>query len=895
MSSVKCLLAAAFVAGSVACVRGQVTFTFTGTVNPDWFNPSNWTVGGLPTTQIPGPKDDVIIGPGMVTAIASNAVTLNDLTLLNQGALDGSGNITVVGTFDFNSTVPFQNPRLSGSGTLINAGTMNVRGSCSLLRNVKNYGSNALLQTGGSGPANLLCATNVYIDNRGSGVISLEDTTILTGGARIENLGIIAKYTGTNTAYIGVSSSDAGPNIINHGALTVTSGTLSLWPANSSESFGAFTAGPNSVLFLHHAHFLVGGAAIFGAGICRSDGSIIANSGGFSHIGVDGTLELDSGGSIQPDTNYGSSGTFTFYSQTSRFLWQGGQISNEHFVFGPTALFEISGPVEKDMTACLITNQGLTEWRDAGYVVDQPAPNGPSQFVNSGRFVAYNDATFGSQSPPFPQFFNLAGGSFVKTLDDKDNPTGAGSGTTTIQDLECLGGTVQVASGTLSVWNGTLSNATLAVIDDSAALKFLSGYVNVTGNTSVTTTPAGEMGITGLQVMTLADSNVTLQISGNLNMFGEISGPGTLQLAHGNLYWNGGTIAVSNYLVDAASVTITTNTAGQGFLNCTVSNLGIFSIGGSIGLTGTQFNNAPGGQFDYTAPADLFGNKSTIMNAGVMEIPAGDQTAVEATIQNSGLININGMAYLYPLSFINVGTINVYGFLETPANINQTDGSCNLGSAGTIIAPAINLNGGLLTGSGPPGTYGFVGDVFNNSLKGVDPPWINGNYTSTSNGTVTIHIGGLTPVTQYDQFNITGSAALNGTLNVSLINGFVPTNGNQFTVMSFGSLSGTFAVKNGLNLGNGLVLLPVYSSTNLTLVATNAVLIQPVIGISSGSPPGTAGLSWSSILGQTYQIEFSPDLSHWFRLADLEGTGSSMTFTDTNEAAIQPAGFYRLR
>ena len=53
--------------------------------------------------------------------------------------------------------------------------------------------------------------------------------------------------------------------------------------------------------------------------------------------------------------------------------------------------------------------------------------------------------------------------------------------------------------------------------------------------------------------------------------------------------------------------------------------------------------------------------------------------------------------------------------------------------------------------------------------------------------------------TQYDQLRVGGSATLDGTLNVSLANGFTPADLDSFQVLTFGSRSGDFAVKNGLD------------------------------------------------------------------------------------------------
>src|SRR6185436_19330638 len=99
-------------------------------------------------------------------------------------------------------------------------------------------------------------------------------------------------------------------------------------------------------------------------------------------------------------------------------------------------------------------------------------------------------------------------------------------------------------------------------------------------------------------------------------------------------------------------------------------------------------------------------------------------------------------------------------------------------------------------------------------------------------GSLEIEIAGTEPGATYDRLDVTGLATLAGTLNVLLLNGFVPTSGDRFEVMRFGSRSGTFPVNNGLRVGPNLFLAPIYSATNLVLVATNATFITPTLDAS---------------------------------------------------------------
>jgi outer membrane autotransporter protein len=139
-----------------------------------------------------------------------------------------------------------------------------------------------------------------------------------------------------------------------------------------------------------------------------------------------------------------------------------------------------------------------------------------------------------------------------------------------------------------------------------------------------------------------------------------------------------------------------------------------------------------------------------------------------------------------------------------------------------LLANTVFLNGGLLTGRGE-----IDASVVNAAeLRPGDSPGtltIFGNYTQTADGVLDIEIGGPA-AGQYDRLVINGTASLAGTLNVIILNGYRPDAGASFGVLTFHSHSGDFDAENGLDLGGGLTLVPVYAGddTGLSLVATQS-------------------------------------------------------------------------
>ena len=107
----------------------------------------------------------------------------------------------------------------------------------------------------------------------------------------------------------------------------------------------------------------------------------------------------------------------------------------------------------------------------------------------------------------------------------------------------------------------------------------------------------------------------------------------------------------------------------------------------------------------------------------------------------------------------------------------------------------MDIQAGLLQGIGT-----IAGNVSNSGQVNPGPSTgvltVTGNYTQTSAGELDLEIGGLTAGSQFDQFSVNGAVTLDGTLNVSLTNGFIPAIGNSFVILdktSGGAIGGHFA------------------------------------------------------------------------------------------------------
>jgi hypothetical protein len=112
---------------------------------------------------------------------------------------------------------------------------------------------------------------------------------------------------------------------------------------------------------------------------------------------------------------------------------------------------------------------------------------------------------------------------------------------------------------------------------------------------------------------------------------------------------------------------------------------------------------------------------------------------------------------------------------------------------------------------------------------------ISGNYTQTAAGTLALKVGGTTAGSQYDQVNISGTATLGGTLNLALINGFSPSGGQVFAVITFSSSSDSFATFNPPLLGGKPAFSLNSTATGVELATTTQWGTSTAV-ISSANP-----------------------------------------------------------
>jgi hypothetical protein len=233
---------------------------------------------------------------------------------------------------------------------------------------------------------------------------------------------------------------------------------------------------------------------------------------------------------------------------------------------------------------------------------------------------------------------------------------------------------------------------------------------------------------------------------------------------------------------------------------------------------GGSFTNAAGATLvdagaDAHAVSNGFGGGFSFANEGSYTKTGAGAVTVSVPFLNSGSLgNSNGT-----MSFTDAFTdANGSLLLANDASFSFANplvlGSGSLSGAGTVSAPSVSTAGTLSPGNSP-GTLNITGDL---TLLGTSE--------------TLIEIAGLTPGTQYDLLNVSGTTILGGALQLSLLGGIeaslLPS--DTFTVLvSAGTLSGTFAnVSSGLRLTSidGLGSFEVHFGSSSSFAVNTVVL-----------------------------------------------------------------------
>ncbi len=793
---------------------------------------SHWTGGGTL---------DAATGATLQLAPAAGGDNGIQLTGTYTGSGGGAVELTAGGLEIGSSGATFDFPKgmfqwqagsitLDLGGTLTNTGFLTLNNSGAITLSTIAPGD--MINTGevdqtGAGNLSLFSGT---FDNQAGATYDISGTGGVTGAGTFSDEGTI-KMTGSGTATLSVFSA------LNGGTIDVASGTLSIASVDS--------------------HWTGGGTLDAATGATLQ---LAPAAGGDNGIQLTGTYTGSGGGAVELTAGgleIGSSGA-TFDFPKGMFQWQAGSIT-----------LDLGGT---------LSNTGFLTLNNSGAITLSTIA--PGDMINTGEV---DQTGAGNLSLFSGTFDNQAGATYdisgtggvtggvgsAGTFSDEGTIKMAGSGTVTLSvPCDLNGGTIDVASGTLatagtgSTWTGgtldAAAGATLQLAQGNSSDMTLTGTFTGSGAGQVQLSsseiaigtagatfnfPAGMFQWTGGFIDRLPGEG-TFTNAGFMTLTGEDDTSGT--------FVNTGTITVTNSslglqlepgdasLVNSGTLIVTSTGQVQPLVPASGGNAFITNLaGGTIQLQ-------PGGQIGFGNIAGPLTNQGLVQVTGGSGIATIDTSAFNntGTVQvDSGALSFTSRVGIPQISgtTLAAGTWEAQGGssidFATGTNLTTNQADVTLGGPGASIPAMANLatNAGtfsVLSGA----TFSTAGNLSNTGALTIGPAStlaVSGNYTQSAAGTLDIELGGTPASHQFGQLVVTGSAAPAGTLQAALVNGFGPSAGNSFKIITFASATGSFTTTGNPIFHGGNLFQFQSNPTNVTVTATAAVADLKVTSVSA--------------------------------------------------------------
>ena len=801
------------------------------------------TVGFASASTITSKGTAMTVTLGTLNLTSGEAIALTTLTL-SGGILSGSDNVTVSGAMTWSGGT------MSGSGTttIASGGTLDLLGVVKTLdgRTLNNAGTATV-----SGPAvTLTMANGAIFNNQASGSFEVQnDSTIasLGTGSTFNNQGTFSRTLSSGIATVGVVFNNMGTVNITSGTLSfsgsginthtgpfnATGGTLRFSGGTHSVNAGANVTGTNvtfdlGTITIASTYSVSGTTSVNGATVSFTPASTITSKGTTLTVTL-GNLNLASGEAIALTTLTLTTGTLSGSDNvtvTGLMTWSGGTMSGSGVTtIAAGGTLDFLGAV-KTLDGRTLNNAGTATV--SGPAVTLTMANG-AIFNNqaSGSFEVQNDSTIASLGTG--SMFNNQG-TFNRTL---------GSGTATVGVVFNNTGTVNITSGTLSFSGSGINthagpfNATGGTLRFNGGTHIVNAGANLTGTnvtfdlgtitiastfnvTGTTSVNGATVGFTPASTITSLGATLTVTL-GNLNLAsgdpialtalnlsaGTLSGSDNVTVT-GVMTWSGGTMSGSGTTTIVAGGTLDLLGAAKN-LGRNLNNAGTATVSGTAVIwtmaNEAVFNNQASGSFEIQ-------NDGTIANSGT-----------GSTFNNLGTFSrsVSSGTATIGVVFSNAGTVNAQsGVLSFTGTYTQTAGGMHLTGGDILSNGAVNIQGGVLDGNGNI-AGGLVVSGSGQLSPGASPGVITiaGNYTQSSPAALNIELSG-TGAGQFDHVAASGSAAIGGTLNVTLL-AFAPSPGDTFPLLTYASQVGSFGTLNLPALSGGLSWTALYAATAFSL------------------------------------------------------------------------------
>jgi len=343
------------------------------------------------------------------------------------------------------------------------------------------------------------------------------------------------------------------------------------------------------------------------------------------------------------------------------------------------------------------------------------------------------------------------------------------------------GGGLRVYGGILHYAGGVIVGAPQGNNVDVRLTTTQTGTVIVDGNSALATNmPAGPtLWVRGSN----AGTNAVLRIPTN------VTSAGTIRLESAQQAWQ------SNIVIEAGATLTSTGTiesalgsGGQRQISGSLANAGVINIAtdDTLAITGT-----------YTAAGGIINGPHLVFSTVVRVTADANSPTTINLIANNTLETGNRAGYTLWVHGSSAGanaTLTLAGTLTNAGTIllESTDQPWQSNVVLPVGETLINT-GTIQANVGINGQRLINGNVSNAGTIRVAPSvllTINGNFAQQAAGNLhfTLDQPGV-----HGQINVTGSATLDGSLTILIINGFVPVCEFPFTFVTAGTLTGTFA------------------------------------------------------------------------------------------------------
>ena len=469
-------------------------------------------------------------------------------------------------------------------------------------------------------------------------------------------------------------------------------------------------------------------------------------------------------------------------------------------------------------------------------------------------------------------------------------------------------------SGTVTIASGRTWNVSYSVFTHDGGSLSGAGQLYIYANPPATTSSLVDQSVA---FVTLQNSTLALQTDGaSSNSTWTISnstvnGPGRLICSPGKtMTITGGTINAA--LVNQAAITCRATCA----VNGPFAQTGYMLLQG-LSLNGHCFLTSPNG-FTNDGTIEMTGlngfgafltvNGGPLVNAAgrFINVLAGalGSRNLTATLVNHGTLALSHALTMNGGSADHVnaasGVINVNGGNLTLTQTGTTPSFVNQGTVSVATGRTWTTTGGTLTNSGNgrlqgTGTITISGTAFTQAAvvaPGASPGvlTIAGSYPEDPLADLEIEIGGTALGTQYDRLAVSGTLTLAGKLHIQMVNGFSPSAGDAFRVLTAGSVVGIFSEITGLDQG-GISFEPQYDATGLTLVVASRMWSRLM---PTGLPPARDRHAAVYDPGSNRMIVFGGEgntgpLGDAWVLTNANGTGGAPAWTQLAPSGAAPA------